>query len=204
MNKKNRRNAIKLGISIGLAVLFIIITLLAGCGSESTWTGQQRGVHISCLDVQYSAAAACSGVPVSLKPIEAGVISPLAALPHRAVYNAGMINAGVNIWAMAEVTNKTLTNVDIYFYTEFNKDGVYSGNTAQSYKTSISPGLTIDTGYGSSPCPDPGSCPIPEYWEYVTYVYNASHLPNENIQGDPTIDQILAIGVLKFTIKANP
>lgn len=189
--------------------LLAIGILLTGCGSVGSGSAgltasEHRGVHISCLDVTYSAAAGCAGTPVSLKPLEARVVYPLAALPYRAVYNAGLINSGVAIWAMAEVTNNSLTNVDIYFYTEFNKGGVFSGNTAETYKINVGPGVTIDADYGSSPCHDPGSCPVPEYWEYVTYVYNASHLPHDSVHGDPAIDQILAIGTLKFTLKANP
>lgn len=187
--------------------LLAIGIMLTGCGSGSgggTAPGQQLGVHISCMDVKYSVAEGCAGTPVSLKPHEAGGMSTLAELPYNSVYNAGMINTGVNIWAQAEVTNDSTMPVEIYFYTEFNKWGGFYGNTAESYKITIGIGNTIDTGYGSNPCTLPGSCPVPEYWEYVTYVYNASHLPDDNTHGDPSIDEVLAVGTLQFTIQANP
>jgi len=183
-----------------LIIIMLVFTVFMACGSASTTPGiTGDGVAITCMDVNYTAAEVCNAVPeVQNKPQK----SANAVLAATTTYDAGSIATGVNIWAQAEVTNKSASQADVYFYTEFNKDGIFSNNTAQTYKTACAPGDIINAQYGSNPCPDAGPCAQAGYWEYVTYVYNGAHLAEDEL-GDPAIDELLSVGMLKFTLEVQ-
>ena len=195
-----------LWIGVLIAALLIIGLLLTGCGSGGgTLPGpglSGEGVAITCMDASTDQQAACRG-------LQEGISKPgreaLAVLDIQTViYNAGDIQTGTTIWAQAEVTNFMAVNAPVYFYTEFNEGGVFSGSTAQTYREEIKPGQTIEAQYGSNACPDPGSCAHEGYWEYVTYIYNASHLIlNTSQHGDPATDEVLFKGILKFNLRSD-
>lgn len=188
-------------------VLTIIAILLTGCGSGSSGgimppglSGE--GVAITCMDAQIDQQATCRGLQEGIqKPgREAMALQP----DQTVIYNSGDIQTGTTIWAQAEVTNFMAVNAPVYFYTEFNEGGIFSGSTAQTYREDIPPSQIATAQYGSSPCPDPGVCAREGYWEYVTYIYNASHLPlNAAQHGDPAVDEVLFKGILRFNLRSD-
>ena len=203
--RRGRRGCL-ITILIGLA-LIITLAMLTGCGSGGSGTLpghglSGEGVAITCMDASTDQQAACRGL---LEGISKPGREALAVLDIQTVIDiAGDIPTGTTIWAQAEVTYFLAVNAPVYFYTEFNEGGVFSGSTAQSYRQDIEPDQTIDAEYGSTPCPDPGACVHEGYWEYVTYIYNASHLPKVGSQhGDPATDEVLFKGILRFNLRSD-
>lgn len=183
-----------------LIIIMLVFTVFMACGSASTTPGiTDNGVTITCMDMNYTADEVCNGTQ---EPQNKPLTASASLEPSAITYDVGTIATGTSIWAQAEVTNKSASQADVYFYTEFNKDGIFSNNTAQTIGMACDPGDTLGAQYGSNPCPDPGPCAQAGYWEYVTYVYNASHLA-EGEFGDPSIDELLAVGMLKFTLEAQ-
>lgn len=191
-------------IILAMAVLFI------ACGSDSSGPADTRtGVQITCMDTTTSAAAECAGVPeASMKPGRyATAFVPVDE--KTAVYNSGDIPTGVDTWEKTEVTNFMAVNASIYFYSEHYWNGAKTSVTSQSSRIDVLPGGIQNAGSGSTFCPEPGPCAYEGEWEFVTYVYNASHLPlwqpgdDYAVYGDPTVDELLYKGINRFTLTSG-